>query len=1167
MPKRLSDRQSQKILKYQQKIRKFKNLLQRIRPVNSDGNDLVEVFVEEPYEEPEIVHEADPGAPTISVLKEPDPEPQLDPDLLTALGETVDDSPQYGPHIHTNLAQRWQPILKKGLPKETKEKLLKTYLIPENCTLLQAPKINAEISAAVLDVVRNRDKKIEAAQQQLGAGITAINKGLTILLTSEDKVTATKHLSDACRILSDLHYMETQTRAKLVTPALSKQFLNVIQDCERDETLFGAKLPEKIKASKAIEKQGLQIKKIVKSTTGTSSAPTAPRAGYQGNWTAPSRYPSSRGGEEARGEQHRRRRAGRPPCRSRGRRARANHVQCSTKQGTCSIPFISKPYQGNTPINCFSQAEKADMQLAIQNLKDLGAITICSPSRDQYLSKIFLTPKPNGAKRFILNLKNLNKFVEKAHFKMEDYRTAARIIPKGGFMATIDLKEAYLLIPIAKPDRRYLRFQFEHENLQLVTYEFNAMPYGLSVAPRTFTKLMKEVVTHLRSQGFKSVCYLDDLLCIGKDYTECVTNVQHTVRLLECLGFIINYDKSSLKPQQCSKFLGFIYNSQDMTISLPCDKQRKILQLVQKFMLLPDCTICDFAQLIGVLVAACPAAKYGWLYTKILERQKFLALQKHHDYKAKIKLSNLILEDLVWWQNHISSISWSMVPPDYSLEIFSDASRTGWGGFCAGNRVNGAWKTQEMEYHINFLELLAVFLCLKCFAVYHLNCAILLRIDNTTAISYINRMGGVQFPHLNNLARQIWQWCEMRNIWLFASYINTRDNTEADEESRKLNPDTEWELSDLAFQKIIDHFGQPEVDLFASRANAKCQTYVSWKRDPEAFCIDAFTINWSQKFFYAFPPFSVIIKCVQKILYDKATGAGTRCTRGLPWVLQCSPARVLAARRAGRLSGIDDGFAFQKHSPTVQRHASKPGNNIGSNAYVKRLLKGAYKLRPSLPKYSHTWDPQRLLDYIADWYPNTSLTVEKITKKLVILLALCTAHRVQTLSLIKINKVSIGPTGVKIIITDIIKTSAAGRSQPILFLPYFREKPNICPATVLRDYIALTRDIRPENALNLLLTVKRPFKCATAQTIGRWIKQVMAESGVDVAAFGAHSTRHASTSAAAAAGVSVDTIRKTASWTNNSQAFAKFYHRQIIDEGSFARAVCHISNDINLSLE
>lgn len=64
-------------------------------------------------------------------------------------------------------------------------------------------------------------------------------------------------------------------------------------------------------------------------------------------------------------------------------------------------------------------------------------------------------------------------------------------------------------------------------------------------------------------------------------------------------------------------------------------------------------------------------------------------------------------------------------------------------------------------------------------------------------------MGSIQHPHLNDLARNIWQWCEARNIWLYASYINTRDNKEADFESRKTNPDTEWELSDKAFQKII----------------------------------------------------------------------------------------------------------------------------------------------------------------------------------------------------------------------------------------------------------------------------------------------------------------------------------------------------------------------------
>lgn len=232
------------------------------------------------------------------------------------------------------------------------------------------------------------------------------------------------------------------------------------------------------------------------------------------------------------------------------------------------------------------------------------------------------------------------------------------------------------------------------------------------------------------------------------------------------------------------------------------------------------------------------------------------------------------------------------------------------------------------------------------------------------------------------------------------------------------------------------------------------------------------------------------------------------------------------------------------------------GKDICSNEQIKRLLRGAYKMRPNLPKYTQTWDPQIVLNHISDWFPNSSLTIEKITKKLTTLLAICTAQRVQTLSLIKLGNINISPNGVNIVISDIIKTSAAGRDPPVLFLPYFLEKPSICPATTLEDYLQVSNNIRTEGSQNLLLTFKRPHKPATAQTISRWIKQVLAESGVDVSAFSAHSTRHASTSAASAAGVSVDTIRKAAGWTTTSNTFAKFYHRQILDEGNFARSVC-----------
>lgn len=95
------------------------------------------------------------------------------------------------------------------------------------------------------------------------------------------------------------------------------------------------------------------------------------------------------------------------------------------------------------------------------------------------------------------------------------------------------------------------------------------------------------------------------------------------------------------------------------------------------------------------------------------------------------------------------------------MEIFSDASLTGWGAFCGGERARGHWTQNERHLHINYLELLAAFFGLKCFAENMSNCQILLRIDNTTAISYINKME-FQFKHLNHIARQIWQWCESK---------------------------------------------------------------------------------------------------------------------------------------------------------------------------------------------------------------------------------------------------------------------------------------------------------------------------------------------------------------------------------------------------------------------
>lgn len=66
----------------------------------------------------------------------------------------------------------------------------------------------------------------------------------------------------------------------------------------------------------------------------------------------------------------------------------------------------------------------------------------------------------------------------------------------------------------------------------------------------------------------------------------------------------------------------------------------------------------------------------------------------------------------------------------------------------------------------------------------------------------MNRTGGVQMPHLSELARKIWKWCKDRKLWIFASYISSKKNVEANYASRIINIDTEWELNDNSFKEI-----------------------------------------------------------------------------------------------------------------------------------------------------------------------------------------------------------------------------------------------------------------------------------------------------------------------------------------------------------------------------
>lgn len=272
-------------------------------------------------------------------------------------------------------------------------------------------------------------------------------------------------------------------------------------------------------------------------------------------------------------------------------------------------------------------------------------------------------------------------------------------------------------------------------------------------------------------------------------------------------------------------------------------------------------------------VAGCPGVEYGIIHSKSLEKIKLIALENNEgEFNARMEIPRDVKEDLTWWKENIMLSSKKIKLMNFKREIFSDASKTGWRAYCNDKKAHGHWDTEHIELHINQLELKAALLALKSFATDLSDCEILLRIDNTTAITYINRMGGVRVDYLQADAKELWNWCEKRRLWVFAEYIPSKENVEADTLSRLENRDTEWELADYAFRRIQKIFGKPEIDLFASNTNKKCKSYCSWERDPEAFVINAFTTSWSHLNFYAFPPFNLITKVLQKIRNDKAVG-------------------------------------------------------------------------------------------------------------------------------------------------------------------------------------------------------------------------------------------------------------------------------------------------------
>ncbi|GFR90208.1 reverse transcriptase/ribonuclease h/methyltransferase [Elysia marginata] len=238
-------------------------------------------------------------------------------------------------------------------------------------------------------------------------------------------------------------------------------------------------------------------------------------------------------------------------------------------------------------------------------------------------------------------------------------------------------------------------------------------------------------------------------------------------------------------------------------------------------------------------VAVSPGVEYGVNFYSRLEILRNRALRlSAGQWDSYIPVCSIMREDLSWWIHNVDTVSKAADPHPFTVTIYSGASsEKGWGGECNGRTATGTWNAEELGIHINCKELLAALFCLKSFVKtggQHVR----LFTDNATTVACINRRGSTT-RNLNDLMREMCQWCIENDNRVTAIHIPGKDNLVADRESRLDKREIEWQLNKDVFRKLDAMFGPFEIDLFASRLNNQVPKYISWKCDPDAWAVDA----------------------------------------------------------------------------------------------------------------------------------------------------------------------------------------------------------------------------------------------------------------------------------------------------------------------------------------
>ena len=282
------------------------------------------------------------------------------------------------------------------------------------------------------------------------------------------------------------------------------------------------------------------------------------------------------------------------------------------------LPFRSRPYLTRKPTitSCYVDPHRNSYLLeALHQLLDKNALELVqNPQSLGFYNRLFLVPKPNNRWRPILDLSKLNNYLKTQSFKMETPETIRTSLEAGEWVTSIDFKYAYFHIPINSQSRKYMHFHIQDK-----TYQFKALPFGLSTAPMEFTLIAKEVKWIAMRKGIRIHQYIDDWLVRATSHQACLQQTQTLVALCRELGWLVNEKKSELEPKPIFNFVGYQFNLRGGRVRPTTERWQTLQVKIREILSNPLCPVRNLMSLIGLLTATEKQVHLGRLHMRPIQ--------------------------------------------------------------------------------------------------------------------------------------------------------------------------------------------------------------------------------------------------------------------------------------------------------------------------------------------------------------------------------------------------------------------------------------------------------------------------------------------------------------------------------------------------------------------